>query len=178
MKARTIASILVVVALGATALATQFEIPDWDDAVHFQVLASQDKVRPGDAFELALVATIRPGYHLYGPEEPAPSRTVVSVPDGEHLDAGEASYPAPIRRDLSGLGEFDLYEGEVAIRVPVQAAKSLSPGQQTASVEVDYQICTDYACSAPASDTFTIELEAVAAGASIEKQHPDIFESK
>ena len=49
----------------AVAHAQNFEIPDWDNAVKFEVVASQKPVRPGDSFEVALVAYIEEGYHLF-----------------------------------------------------------------------------------------------------------------
>lgn len=168
------ASLLGLGLAASSALSLQFEIPDWDNAVAFQVVASQDEIRPGDSFEVALIATIREGYHLYGPEEVEPSRTVVTV-TGEGLEAGKPSYPPVLRRDLSGLGEFDLYEGEVAVRVPVKAAKTLAPGKHVATFDVKYQICTDYACSAPTSDTFDLALDVAPSGTAVKKIHPDIF---
>ena len=152
--------------------AQKIEIPDWENAVIFDVVVSQDKVRPGDDAQLAVVATIQPGYHLYGPEEAEPSRTVIAV-EGKGLKFGAVDYPEVIRRDLSGLGEFDLYEGEVAIRVPLKAAEA--PGKLPAKVTVNFQICTDYACSAPDSETLTVPIETAPAGSAVKALHPNIF---
>ena len=120
----TFARLILVVLLSSSAVvgAQNFEIPDWENSVKFALVASQKPVRPGDNFELALVAYIEDGYHLYGPEEQEPSRTDVAV-QGIDLSSGEPEYPPAIRRELSGLGEYDLYEGQVAIRVPVTLQK-------------------------------------------------------
>ncbi len=150
------------------------EIPDWENSVTFELVASQEPIRPGDQFEVGLLARIDPGYHLYGPEEVEPSRTEVSV-SGEALRGGEPDYPEPIRRDLSGLGEFDLYEGSIAIRVPVTAEKSLSGSELSLRLEINYQVCTDTACSAPTSDTLSLDLPVAKAGAPVEQLRPDIF---
>jgi hypothetical protein len=96
----------------------KIEIPDWENAVRFEVVASQAPVRPGDAFELAVVAEIEPGYHLYGPEEPEPTRTEVRVQPGV-LEPGPTMYPPVIHRELEGLGAYNLYEGSIAVRIPV-----------------------------------------------------------
>lgn len=164
-------------ALAPVAFGQQIDIPDWDNAVRFDLVASQEPVRPGDSFELALVADVQPGYHLYGPKEPEPSRTRVAL-IGSTLKAGEVVYPPVLRRDLSGLGEFDLYEGRIAIRVPVTLAKDSTGSAVKASVEVDYQLCTDFACSAPTSDQFSIEIPRGKAGESVKKLYPDIFSKK
>ncbi len=150
------------------------EIPDWDNAARFELVASQSPIRPGDRFEVAVVAELDPGYHLYGPEEPFPTGTVVELIEPAEFEAGEVDYPAPIRRDLSGLGEFDLYEGKVAIRIPVTAA-SKSSGKTAASVLVRYQLCTDNACSAPTSTTLDLDLSLAGSGAPVKALHADIF---
>jgi DsbC/DsbD-like thiol-disulfide interchange protein len=171
-------SILFVMLLGAgLASAQNFAIPDWDNSVKFELVASQDPIRPGDSFELALVAYIEDGYHIYGPEEAEPSRTKVSL-EGNDLTSGEPDYPPVLRRELAGLGEYDLYEGRIAIRIPVTMAKTAKPGAHEAKLNVDYQICTDYACSAPTSDELTLDLKTAQAGAKVEPLYPDIFKKK
>lgn len=174
---RSIITLLALLALfGAAAAvpALQIEIPDWENAVRFELVASQEPVRPGDSLELAVVADIQEGYHLYGPEEEEPNRTQVTVV-GDTLQAGEPTYPPVIRRDLAGLGEYDLYEGTLAIRIPVTVPKSFAAKSLEAAVEVAYQICTDFACSAPEREVFTIELPGAVAGAPVKPARRDIF---
>lgn len=168
---------LVSFALAPMALAQQIDIPDWERAVTFDLVASQEPVRPGDSFELALVAEVQPGYHLYGPKEPEPSRTKVALV-GDSLKAGEPIYPPVVRRDLSGLGEFDLYEGRITVRMPVTLPKGSTGGVVKATVHVNYQLCTDFACSAPTSSEFSIEMPRGKAGDVVKKLYPDIFSQK
>ena len=165
--------VLAAMTLSGLLGAQKIEIPDWENAVIFDVVVSQDKVRPGDEAQLAVLATIQPGYHLYGPEEAEPSRTVVAV-EGDGLTFGAVDYPEVIRRDLSGLGEFDLYEGEVAIRVPMEA-QAANSSELPATVTVNFQICTDYACSAPDSETLTVPIKTAPSGSSVKALHPKIF---
>lgn len=168
---------LVFFATVPMAFGQQIDIPDWENAVRFDVVSSQEPVRPGDSFELALIAEIEPGYHLYGPKEPEPSRTKVSLM-GDTLKAGEIMYPPVLRRDLSGLGEFDLYEGRIAVRIPVTLAKQPKGASVKASVDVHYQLCTDFACSAPTSDEFSVEIPRGKSGDAVKKLYPDIFTKK
>lgn len=166
--------------LGAAAAAAnghgpaQFEIPDWDNAARFELVASQSPVRPGDAFEVAVVARLDSGYHLYGPAEAPPTATVVEMTGPTEFAPGPTRYPEPIRRDLSGLGEYDLYEGEVAFRIPVTSG-SRARGSAAAEVLVRYQLCTDNACSAPTSTTLTLDLPLAAEGAEVRRLHPEVF---
>ena len=168
----------LILALSAgVAVAQQFEIPDWDGSVKFELLASQQPIRPGDEFEVAVVVDIEEGYHLYGPDEPEPSRTEVAV-SGDNVKVGEPSFPVAVTRELSGLGTYALYEGSVAIRIPVTLSADVATGEQSIRAHVGYQICTDFACSAPASEELEIAFTAVAPGAEVEKLYPGIFETK
>ena len=170
--------VALVVALGAgVAVGQQFEIPDWDGSVKFELIASQQPIRPGDRFEVAVVVDIEEGYHLYGPEEPEPSRTEVAV-SGDNVKVGEPSFPPAVTRDLSGLGTYDLYEGSVAIRIPVTLSADAVTGEHSIRADVGYQICTDFACSAPASEELELALKAAAPGTEVEKLYPGIFETK
>jgi hypothetical protein len=155
----------------------KIEIPDWENAVRFEVVASQAPVRPGDAFELAVVADIEPGYHLYGPEEPEPTRTEVHVQPGA-LKPGKTIYPPVIHRELEGLGAYNLYEGSISVRIPVTLPPNFQGKNVDALVEVGYQLCTDFACSAPTTKTLSTSLNAGAPGAKVEKLHPNIFLKK
>ncbi len=166
------------VALVATAAAQGShipEIPDWENAAKFELLASQSPVRPGDRLEVAVLAELEAGYHLYGPEEAPPTATAVELVGGP-FEGEEPRYPEPIRRDLSGLGEYDLYEGSVAIRIPVTS--TVEPGKGEAAqlgVLVRYQLCTDNACSAPTSTTLELALPVAGQGSPVERLRPDVF---
>ena len=173
--------VLAVLTLGASASFAQFkkkiEIPDWDNAVRFELVASQSPVRPGDAFELALLADIQEGYHLYGPEEPEPTRTAVSVQSAD-LKAGKPSYPPVIQRELEGLGSYALYEGPIVIRVPVTLSADFKGKSVDAPLEVAYQLCTDFACSAPSTELVSVSLPGALPGAEVKKLHPSVFNKK
>ena len=148
-------------------------IPDWENAAKFELVASQLPVRPEDRFEIAVLATLEEGYHLYGPEEAPPTATVVELVEGGAFEGGEPAYPDPIRRDLSGLGEYDLYEGAIAIRIPVAA--TFDKGPAAAEVLVRYQLCTDNACSAPTRTTLELVLPVEGKGSPVRQLHPEVF---
>ena len=173
-RLRRLAAAIAGCGLAASASA-QIEIPDWANAARFELVASQAPVRPGDDFEVAVVAEIEEGYHLYGPEEAFPTATSVELTAGEGLEAGAPRYPTPIRRDLSGLGEYDLYEGRVAFRIPVKASSNATSGVVAAEVLLRYQLCTDNACSAPTSTSLTVDLPRADKGAAVKGRHPDVF---
>ncbi len=168
-------SLLGLIAPAASGAQVHIEIPDWENAADFKLVASQSAVRDGDPFEVAVVAEIEPGYHLYGPDEKPPSATAAEWSAPEAFAPGDPMYPEPIRRDLSGLGEFDLYEGRVAIRIPVDARLD-GGGSVEAEVLLRYQLCTDNACSAPTSTTLTLDIPVAGKGETVEPTHADVFQ--
>jgi hypothetical protein len=173
------ALLAITLPFAGTATAQTIEVPDWDHAVTFQLIASQDGVRLGDRLELAVVAEIVPGYHLYGPEERKPSRTEVMVQDGL-LRSEEPVFPPVVTRDLAGLGAYDLYEGKIAIRIPVslEEGAALLHNEVPVDVRVNYQVCTDQACSAPTHTVLSLALPVVEKGAAVAPTYSDIFGMK
>ncbi len=169
----------ILVAAGTSLVSGQaIQIPDWDNSVRFELVASQDAVHPGDNLELAVVAEIVPGYHLYGPEERKPSRTEVSL-EGELIGSDQPVFPPVVTRNLLGLGEYNLYEGKIAIRIPVSVEEGAGLRQEIPiDVRVNYQVCTDSACSAPTKQTLSLVLRIVEEGTAVAATHVDIFSSK
>jgi len=152
--------------------AVQIDIPDWEGAIDFELVASQEPIRPGGHFEVAVVVDIEPGYHLYGPEEAEPSRTEVEI-SGDGVHSGAPVFPPVVRRDLAGLGTYDLYEGQIAIRVPVEL-EDHALGERTIGATVRFQVCTDAACSAPDSEELSLTIP-VAESPPVRELHPEIF---
>ena len=171
--------LLALVCGGAASMAPgqRIDVPDWEGSVRFELLASQNAVRPDDDLEVAVVVEITPGYHLYGPEERKPSRTDGMVL-GDRVASRPAVFPPVVRRDLSGLGEFDLYEGSIAIRIPISVGEDAAGRAEVpVEVRVNYQVCTDHACSAPTHRVLSLRLPVAKEGARIESRHEDIFVS-
>lgn len=158
-------------------LAQQIQIPDWESSVQFQFVTSQEPVRPGDEFQVAVLVDIEDGYHLYGPEEQEPSRTQVAV-SGDNVEVGEPSFPPVVTRELEGLGTYDLYEGRIAVKVPVRVSASTGADEHTLRATVNYQVCTDFACSAPTSDELSLSIPGGTADTEVARKFPEIFEQK
>jgi hypothetical protein len=157
-------------------LLQHIEYPDWDNSVRFLFIASQEPVRPGDNVELAVLADIAPGYHLYGPKEKRPTRTEIEYLASEGFEWGTPAFPPVIKRDLAGLGEYDLYEGEIAIILPLKIDGFETPRRNiSARIRLKYQVCTETACSPPASREMGIQIPVAEAGQPVQKFYPDVF---
>jgi hypothetical protein len=158
-------------------LLQHIEYPDWDNSVRFLFIASQEPVRPGDDVELAVLADIAPGYHLYGPKEKRPSRTELEYLESEAIEWGIPVFPPVIKRDLAGLGEYDLYEGEIAIILPAKIDGLATPRRNiSARIRLKYQVCTETACSPPSSTEMGIQIPVVKPGQPVQKLYLDVFE--
>jgi hypothetical protein len=113
--------------------------PDWDNAV--RIAAEQ---LPG---QLVVHIEVGPGFHVYGANETLSRplaasvdqlpELVVPIPTGAEKDLGEA------------LGTAWVLEGSVALEVALPADAPV-----TLSGVLDYQVCTDSACTAPTSTTW------------------------
>jgi hypothetical protein len=158
-------------------LLQHIEYPDWDNSVRFLFIASQEPVRPGDDVALAVLADITPGYHLYGPEEKRPNRTEIEFLESEGFEWGTPEFPPVIKRDLSGLGEYDLYEGEIAIILPVEIDGLVTERPNiSARIRLKYQVCTDRACSPPELVEMGVRIPVAEAGQPVQKLYTDIFQ--
>ena len=124
-------------------------IPDWENAAKFELVASQSPVRPEGPVRNRRPRNARRGLPpLRAPEEAPPTATVVELVEGGAFEGGEPAYPDPIRRDLSGLGEYDLYEARH--RDPDSGRRNFRQGSGGGGSSGPlYQLCTDNACSAP-----------------------------
>lgn len=161
------------IVLAAPASAQKIEIPDWDSAVKFEMVASQDKARPGDSLQVAILTRVVPGYHLYGPNEKKPNRTELHPLPLEGLAFGEPVFPPVVTRELEGLGKFDLYEGNMTFRVPLKV--DVQAANYKIQLKVNYQLCTDLACSPPTSKTLAIDVPGAAKGAAVRSVRPEVF---
>ena len=95
--------LLTIITLFIFSSGQHIEYPDWDNSVRFLFVASQEPIRQGDDIELAILADITPGYHLYGPEEKKPSRTEIEFLDAQGLQWGDSCISI---RDQTGSGRL------------------------------------------------------------------------
>jgi hypothetical protein len=109
---------------------------DWDGALVLSVVPADRGV--------TLVLTVAPGFHVYGAKEKTARPLAVRI-DGE---TGKTRIPPGDRKDLGpGVGVAWVLEGEIRLTVPVKG--------DAPSGELDVQLCTEGACSAPVTRTWS-----------------------
>ncbi|MCC6443948.1 MAG: protein-disulfide reductase DsbD [Armatimonadetes bacterium] len=139
---------------------------------------SQDRIRPGDRFEAAVIARIQEGYHVNSsdPADDIYIPTKLEVENSADFTPGAVAYPMAEFKSFSfSQKQLAVYEGEVVMRFPVQAGESLAPGSKTLTATLSYQACDDKSCFAPDSVKVSIPVTVVGKGEIVAPAHQDIF---
>jgi Thiol:disulfide interchange protein DsbD, N-terminal/AhpC/TSA family len=106
---------------------------------------------------LTVEIDVAPGYHVYG--QPTPAGLVplsVEIEPITGLEVGLATWPAPHRVTLPGLGdELWVHDGTVRGTLPLTFAGAPGSGDHVIRVRVASQACNEITCLAPS----TVDLE-------------------
>jgi thiol:disulfide interchange protein DsbD len=109
-------------------------------------------VKAGARFNVKLVATIQPGWHLYSlkPIAEGPIPTRIWIAEGQPFSLASAvQAPEPTTAQDKTLGmEVEFYEGEIPFSLPMKVAAGAA-GAQTLTVSASYQSCNDKLCLPP-----------------------------
>ncbi|MDA0294896.1 MAG: thioredoxin family protein [Planctomycetota bacterium] len=158
------------------------EFNDSRDRVTPGILLSKTAVTPGSDVVVAVVLEIDNGWHLWpgpGPigggfaEFDGAIRTEIAVPADAvtpfALHTGFATWPE-IHGATADLGDgpkdYGVFEGRVAILVPLTVDPSAAVGTYDVSLNLTFQTCDDQLCMAPVDMVVTGSLEIVATGGS------------
>ncbi|MBI4575999.1 MAG: hypothetical protein HY722_07025, partial [Planctomycetes bacterium] len=149
------------------------------ELVTIRTLVSQDPIRAGDRFSVALVLELAPGHHIYHPEQETDlvegtRLSFVEVPGLRLLDL---RFPPghPVRNeDLDAtIRELD---GTVVIVADLEAAADLARGPRELEARLSYQVCTASVCKLFVTDQpHRIPLPVAAAGSPVTELHPEVF---
>lgn len=142
-------------------------------AVH--LIASVDRVYPGEKIWLGVQQKIIPHWHTYwiNPGDSGlPTKIVWQLPEG--ASAGDIQWPAPTRFDLDGITNYG-YSDEVVLLTPITLPKTLSIGKTaTINAKVDWLVCADVCI--PQSVDLSLQLPIVAAGDSDKRTLEPVIE--
>ncbi len=116
------------------------------------------RVVAGERGVARLTATIKEGFRIQA--NPASDRFLVpaslELEDDERLRVGPIEYPTGKPHRLRGASDdLSIYEGTVAIRIPLEALRSSAVDAEGLGVTLEgtlrYQACNDVVCLKPAS---------------------------
>lgn len=149
-----------------------------DEVVSVRTVVSQDGVHPGGTVKAAFILSIRPGWHINGPEldDPFLIASTLLVEESEDVGVLATSYPAAktARFDYAD-GELRIYEGEIVVGVLLKAGGRVPAGDMPLKAKLLYQACDDRTCLPPKTIELEIPLRVVPPSAKIGSVHDEIF---
>ena len=150
-----------------------------DQVVKAEALLAKSAVHAGDAFKTALLLKINPGWHINANEvtDEFLFASACTFEENDRFTVKEYVYPEA-RRGKYEYSENELlvYEGETAIGVLIEAAKSLAPGSYKIKGTFDYQACNQKSCLPPKTIDIEITVAVVPAGQETKDINREIFE--
>ena len=136
---------IVLQTLPSEAVSAEVESSD----VKVRAWLAMDTYRPYQKLHLHVDLDVAPGMHIYAPPSSdglVPLSVVVEPFEG--LEVGELDLPAPKPLAVEGLDDqYLVYEGAVGATLPFDIIPVLP--EVLLTVEVGYQVCSDYACFPP-----------------------------
>jgi len=150
---------LVFLALALPAQA-QTECPDDDDSPcsNATLVADQDAVELGTAFDVALRIEIEPHWHVYW-ENPGDSGLPVQIewdaPEGVRI--GDLQNPFPERIDISGLTSY-AFEDEAQLIARVAVPEDFAGDELVLSGNATWLICADICLQAEQPVSLTVSI--------------------
>lgn len=125
-------------------------------------------IRPGDKFNLQVIATIDKGWHLYSPEQPSggPIPTRITVLPGPTFKlAGDIESPTPqVVFDSNFNLDTQFYEGEAIFVLPIEVSKKTASGKTLLSISAFFQTCNDHTCLPPTTVKMSSEIDVAGEG--------------
>jgi DsbC/DsbD-like thiol-disulfide interchange protein len=122
------------------------------------------EARPGDKFGVVVRLEIEEGWHINA--NPAGSATLVPVQvtlaEGVPAKLVGSSYPQGKPFRVAGADEARVYEGAVEIRVEIELAAGVEPGDLELPLRVRLQACDERSCLAPAKVEAGLRLRVLA----------------
>lgn len=153
-------------------------LPRANTVVSPRAYVSLQPVPRGRTFELAVVARIRPGFHINAHEVLEdyliPTALEAELPVG--FRALDTVYPRGVLRKLKfSPTQLSVYEDRVTLRMKLQAQPDAPLGPNKLPLTLRYQACSEEACLPPVKLPVTADLEIAPAGAAARLANPEVF---
>ncbi len=168
------------VAVGLGRLSAQGqELPRANTVVEPRAYVSLEPVPRGRAFEVAVVAKIRRGFHInankVAQDYLIPTSIEAALPPGFRVL--DTAYPPGILRKFKfSAEEMLVYEGRTTLRMKLQALADAPLGPAKLALTLHYQACNEEACLPPVKLPLHVEFTMAPAGASAHPANSSIFQ--
>lgn len=143
-----------------------------------QAYASLQPVPRLRPFEVAIVAHIRPNYHINAHKTLDPYLIPTSIEP--HFPPGyrvlSTDYPEGELVQFSfSKDKLAVYTGQVTVKMKVEAGANAPLGPQDLSLAFHYQACNNVMCLPPVTVPVALQLTVAKAGTAAKAAHPEIF---
>lgn len=149
--------------------------------VSLQAKLSQDRIHAGSVVAAAIVADIKPGWHI---NSPAPAdenmiATTVAIERGNVLDSVAVRFPQGHEMQF-GFAEspLEVYDGTLLISLKLHIASTLHPGVYAVPITLRYQACNDNVCLPPASVSAVLDLVVVSLSEPVNQINTALFRNQ
>jgi thiol:disulfide interchange protein DsbD len=143
--------------------------------VKANLIADVESIKPGSRFSLAVVLTMKEGWHTYWKnpgDSGLPTTIEWNLPEG--FLAGEIQWPYPQKFETSGIVSFG-YADKVVLLIDMQAPAALNPGTVVKlSARVNWLACKEECV--PEHSDLIIELPVDDRDSEVGSKWADIFE--
>ena len=155
--------------------------PKDSDVVQVEAYASHEDIHPGTSFQVAIVVTIKPGFHINSssPLDKFLIPTAVRFDEAKHMAFSPISYPVPEHESFSfSTRKMAVYTGKISIFSQGRLSEEISLGNLKIPGVIDYQVCSDESCFMPRSIRFEIPLKVVEESEPVKLVNQHIFQQK
>ncbi len=155
---------LLLVMVFATCLFAQSPDNKWNKATYLTVEPSAAiTVSKGKPAKAVVRFRVKQGFHVNSnkPSSDLLIPTEIKFDAQPNLTIGKLEYPAgeEFALSFSPGQKLSVYQGDVAVNVPLRTTKSAKPGAYTLKGLLSYQACNDNACFPPKTAPFELTVQ-------------------
>mgnify|MGYP005837683327 CR=1 FL=1 len=171
-------SLVLLIALLTFATAATAQLAPSEKIVSATMALSVDKLRPGDSFQVAVVGTVRKGYHIGAHHKDALYPAKVSLSAPREITFGKPAYPpAKFAAARPSTDKVPVYEGRFVIRVTGKVSRDARPGTVTLKAVLNTQACKGDMCFPPEATRSDLRVKVATPGTRVRKTNAALFAS-
>lgn len=142
------------------------------------IVMATDAAHADSPLRVAVLAQVAPGYHVnsHKPNQDYLIPTRLDVSPNDQFTVKNVIYPkgTDVRFVFSD-APLSVYQGDVAVGVLLQPARTVAPGAYTLKAKLAYQACNDHACLPPGSVPLTLNINVVERNVRLKDVDPNVF---
>lgn len=169
----------LLLSLAALYFSTSLAVSAVEKPVSVDAFLSQSALTANDSFEIAVIVSIKPGYHIGAFSTDSTFPTSLSIDKVPGITFSNPIFPSPKLKLFSFAGDskIPVYEGKFVILVRGNVSKSAATNKIVIPISLEYQACTDTSCLQPDTVRTRITTTILPAGSEVIPANADIFKA-